>query len=97
VDDVKFGVMLVNMAGGLALFLYGMHKLTEAMKVVAGERAKVILARLTTNRFSAAFAGALTTAVIQSSSITSRHKPGDATDGPYAAIPACDRLHGKYW
>lgn len=69
-DSVNFGVMLVNLAGGLALFLYGMHKMTEALKVLAGERVKDILAKLTRNRFSAAFAGASVTAIIQSSSIT---------------------------
>ena len=65
-SPLEFGVMLINLGGGLALFLYGMHKMTEALKIVAGERVRDFLARLTTNRFSAAFAGATVTAVIQS-------------------------------
>ena len=32
---INFGVMLINLAGGLALFLYGMHKMTEALKILA--------------------------------------------------------------
>ena len=32
----EFGFMLINLGGGLALFLYGMHKMTEALKIVAG-------------------------------------------------------------
>ena len=78
---LELGVMLVNLGGGLALFLYGMHKMTEALKIVAGERVKDILARLTTNRFSAAFAGTVVTAVIQSSSITTVLVVGFITAG----------------
>ena len=73
--------MLVNLGGGLALFLYGMHKMTEALKIVAGERVKDLLAKLTTNRFSAAFAGTAVTAVIQSSSITTVLVVGFITAG----------------
>jgi phosphate:Na+ symporter len=80
-NTIEFGVMLVGLAGGLALFLYGMRKLTEALKLVAGEHAKNILARLTTNRFSAAMAGAGVTAVIQSSSITTVLVVGFVTAG----------------
>ena len=78
---INFGLMLINLAGGLALFLYGMHKMTEALKILAGERVKDLLARLTTNRFSAAFAGASVTAVIQSSSITTVLVVGFITAG----------------
>ncbi len=80
-NPLELGVMLVNLGGGLALFLYGMHKMTEALKIVAGERVKDILARLTTNRFSAAFAGTVVTAVIQSSSITTVLVVGFITAG----------------
>jgi len=80
-NPLEFGVMLVNLGGGLALFLYGMHKMTEALKIVAGERVKDLLAKLTTNRFSAAFAGSVVTAVIQSSSITTVLVVGFITAG----------------
>jgi len=80
-SSINFGLMLINLLGGLALFLYGMHKMTEALKILAGERVKGILARLTTNRFSAAFAGASVTAIIQSSSITTVLMVGFITAG----------------
>lgn len=67
---LEYGAILVSLAGGLALFLYGLHKMTEALKIIAGERVRDVLSKLTTNRASAAFAGAVVTAVIQSSSIT---------------------------
>ena len=80
-DSINFGAMFINLAGGLALFLYGMHKMTESLKVLGGNRVKSILARLTTNRFTGAIAGASVTAIIQSSSITTVLVVGFITAG----------------
>jgi phosphate:Na+ symporter len=63
-------VMAMNLTGGLALFLFGMEQMANALKRVAGDRMKTILATLTTNRFIGAVTGAFVTAVIQSSSVT---------------------------
>lgn len=63
-------LMAMNLAGGLALFLFGMEQMADALKRVAGDRMKTILATLTTNRFIGAVTGAFVTAVIQSSSVT---------------------------
>ncbi len=79
--DIQYGPLLTGIGGGLALFLYGMRKMTEALKVVAGARMKTFLGRITTNRFTAAFAGAGVTAVIQSSSITTVLVVGFITSG----------------
>jgi len=68
--SVDFFTIGMELMGGLALFLYGMELMTEYMKVVAGSRMKGLLAKLTTNRFTAVFAGAFVTAIIQSSSVT---------------------------
>ena len=68
--ELEWGVILTQFGGGLALFLYGMRRMTESLKTVAGAGMKNLLARLTTNRFTAAFAGSVITAVIQSSSVT---------------------------
>ncbi len=67
---LEYGPLITGLGGGLALFLYGMTKMTEALKIVAGDGMKNVLAKLTTNRFTAAGAGALVTAIIQSSSVT---------------------------
>jgi phosphate:Na+ symporter len=56
--------------GGLALFLFGMDRLTRALKIVAGDRMKDILGKLTSNRFAGALTGAVVTAVVNSSSVT---------------------------
>ncbi len=69
-SELQLFPLLMGLFGGLALFLYGMDQLSESLKSVAGGRMKGLLSRLTTNRFTAAFSGALVTAVIQSSSVT---------------------------
>lgn len=56
--------------GGLALFLYGMQMMSSGLEAAAGNRMKSILERLTSNRFMGVLAGAVITAVIQSSSAT---------------------------
>jgi len=58
------------LCGGLAIFLYGMDQMAEAMRAAAGEKLRGLLVRLTTNRFKAVLTGAVFTAVIQSSSVT---------------------------
>lgn len=62
--------MIFGLAGGLALFLYGMNSMSDALQKAAGERMKKILEFLTKNPVMGALAGALVTAVLQSSSAT---------------------------
>lgn len=63
--QIVFGLM-----GGLAVFIYGMNMMSECLQKAAGERMKNILALLTRNPVMGALAGALVTAVLQSSSAT---------------------------
>jgi len=62
--------MLFSLFGGLALFLFGMEQMAGALKAVAGEGLRKILAKLTVNRVAGAATGAFVTAIIQSSSVT---------------------------
>ena len=57
-------------AGGLGMFLYGMHIMAEGMQKAAGNKMKDFLGMLTGNRFLAVGIGALITAIIQSSGAT---------------------------
>lgn len=59
-----------GLIGGLALFLYGMNTMSDALQKTAGARMKKILSFLTKNPIMGALAGALVTAVLQSSSAT---------------------------
>ncbi len=65
----SFGLW-AGLFGGLALFLFGMDIMTQALKSAAGDYMKDILAKLTRNRFVGVGIGAFVTAVIQSSSVT---------------------------
>lgn len=62
--------LTTELFGGLAIFLLGMQMMAEALEAVAGERMKGLLSRLTRNRLSGVLTGAVATAVIQSSSVT---------------------------
>ncbi|MEE3193757.1 MAG: Na/Pi cotransporter family protein, partial [Candidatus Poribacteria bacterium] len=62
--------MAMGLLGGLALFLFGMEQMSDALKAAAGEQMKNLLAKLAMNRFTGALTGAFVTAIIQSSSVT---------------------------
>ena len=49
---------MIGLFGGLALFLYGMEKMSTGLKRTAGNRMRAILAALTRNRIVAMFVGA---------------------------------------
>ena len=61
---------ILSLCGGLALFLYGMHIMSNALESAAGDRMKKILEKLTSNPIIGVLVGAGITAVIQSSSAT---------------------------
>jgi len=62
--------LVVSLLGGLALFLYGMEKMSDGMKKTAGNQMRSILAALTKTRIVGLIVGAFVTMVIQSSSAT---------------------------
>lgn len=62
--------IVFGLLGGLAMFLYGMNSMSDALQKAAGEKMKKILGFLTKNPLMGALAGALVTAVLQSSSAT---------------------------
>ncbi|HZK38389.1 MAG TPA: Na/Pi cotransporter family protein [Clostridia bacterium] len=63
--EIVFGLV-----GGLGLFLYGMKIMSTGLQKVAGNKLKSIIGMLTSNRFIAIVAGAVTTMIVQSSSAT---------------------------
>lgn len=63
--QIAFGLL-----GGLAIFIYGMNMMSECLQKAAAGKMRSILALLTKNPVMGVLAGALTTAVLQSSSAT---------------------------
>ena len=62
--------MIVTLLGGLAVFIYGMNLMSDGLQKAAGDKMRNILAMLTKNPVMGVLAGALVTAVLQSSSAT---------------------------
>ena len=63
--------LALTIAGGLALFLYGMKVMSEALQNAADDKLEKILWRFTNNRIKGVFTGIAITTMIQSSSATS--------------------------
>lgn len=60
--------ILLGLPGGLALFIFGMQRMSEGLQMVAGDRLRRVLEILTKNRFLGVITGAVVTILIQSSS-----------------------------
>ena len=79
--DLNWFFLVIGLLGGLSLFLYGMERMSDALKNVAGEKMKDILGMLSSNRIMGMITGAIVTAVIQSSSVTTVMLVGFVTAG----------------
>jgi phosphate:Na+ symporter len=69
-ESVDVFLLLVELIGGLAIFLLGMDRMTEALRLVAGGRLREILLRMRSGRVAGLVTGAGITALVQSSSVT---------------------------
>lgn len=61
---------IINLLGGLGLFLYGMKMMGDGLENAAGDRLKGIFDRITSNPIKGVITGTIVTAIIQSSSAT---------------------------
>ena len=61
---------VLNLIGGLSLFLFGMNVMGQALERRAGSKLRSLLEKMTTNKFAGLLTGLAVTAVIQSSSAT---------------------------
>jgi phosphate:Na+ symporter len=69
-QSINFIEIAINLAGGLAIFLFGMTQMSDALKLVAGDKLRDLLAQMTSNRILSVISGTFTTALTQSSSVT---------------------------
>lgn len=68
--ELDWQTMLFSFFGGLGVFLFGLHYMSDGLQKTAGERLRRMLERMTTNPFMGVLAGALVTGIIQSSTGT---------------------------
>ena len=67
----EVAIQIILALGGLGLFLYGMKLLGDGLELAAGAKLRVILEKLTSNKFLGALVGIVVTAIIQSSTAVS--------------------------
>ncbi len=68
--EISWFFLTMWLMGGLSLFLIGMDKMSNGLKLAAGDKMRNILSVLTKNRFMGMAVGAFVTMIIQSSSAT---------------------------
>ncbi len=92
--DIKLFAIFAAVLGGLGVFLLGMQQISEGLQAVAGPRMRKIVAAATTNRFAGISTGAIVTAIIQSSSVTTVMVVGMVTSGIMTLIQAINVIIG---
>ncbi len=68
--DLDWFKIIVSLAGGLAIFLFGMTVMTDGLKSATGDGLRKMLAKLTSNRIMGTGCGVVLTGLTQSSSVT---------------------------
>lgn len=63
-------ILLLKIVGALALLMYGMKVMSEALQKLAGPQLRHVLSKMTTNRVSGVLTGMFTTVAVQSSTAT---------------------------
>lgn len=80
--------------GGFGMFIYGMHIMSEGLQKTAGNKMKNLLGILTNNRFLAVIVGALVTAIVQSSSVSTVMVVGFVNAGLMSLVQATGVIMG---
>lgn len=66
----NYWMLALRMLGSLALLMYGMKAMSDALQKMAGPQLRHILGAMTTNRFTGMLTGVFVTAAVQSSTAT---------------------------
>jgi phosphate:Na+ symporter len=85
---MDFSITLVNLAGSIALLLWGVHMVQTGVQRALGARLRGLLGTALRNRFQALLAGVGVTAMLQSSTATGLMVTSFAAGGLVDLIPA---------
>ena len=69
-NSQNYFILACRLLGSLALLMYGMKMMSDALQKMAGPQLRHILAKMTTNRLTGMLTGTLVTCAVQSSSAT---------------------------
>ena len=72
-ESQNYLILVMQMLGSLALLMYGMKTMSDALQKMAGPQLRHVLGAMTTNRFTGMLTGILVTAAVQSSTRHYRH------------------------
>lgn len=86
--------ILLEVFGGLGLFLLGMRNLSEGLQAVAGNRLRRMIAAVTDNRVLGVMTGTVVTMLVQSSSITTVMVVGLVSAGFMTLVQAVGVIMG---
>ena len=93
-DISSFITLVLELVGGLGLFLLGMKHMSEGMQAVAGNSLRRIISAVSTNRLLATTCGILVTCIVQSSSITTVMVVGFVNSGVMTLAQAIGIIMG---
>ncbi len=93
-DISSFITLVLELVGGLGLFLLGMKHMSEGMQAVAGKSLRRIISAVSTNRLLATTCGILVTCIVQSSSITTVMVVGFVNSGVMTLAQAIGIIMG---
>ena len=85
---------ILSFTGGVGLFLYGMTVMSTGLRSAAGDRLRIILEKVTSNRIMAVLIGIVVTMLIQSSSATDMMVIGFVNSGLMNLIQAIGVIMG---
>ena len=86
--------LVLELVGGLGIFLLGMKNMSEGMQAVAGSSLRRLIGSVTGNRFLAMVVGVVVTCVVQSSSITTVMVVGFVNSGVMGLAQAIGVIMG---
>ena len=87
-------IYILQLCGGLAFFLFGMHVMSGSLEKLAGGNLQKILKEVTSNPIKSLFFGAIVTIAIQSSSAPTVMLVGLVNSGIMQTCPDCWCHHG---
>ena len=89
-------LIVFKLLGSLALLMFGMKSMSEALQKMAGPQLRHVLGAMTTNRFTGAITGMFVTAAVQSSTATTLMTVSFVNAGLLTLVQAISVIMGAH-
>ncbi|MBR1593493.1 MAG: Na/Pi cotransporter family protein [Alloprevotella sp.] len=94
--DSTYTFLLMKVLGSLALLMFGMKSMSEALQKMAGPQLRHVLGAMTTNRFTGMLTGIFVTAAVQSSTATTLMTVSFVSAGLLTLVQAISVIMGAH-